>query len=224
MYCNRAFNEAPLVTEALKWYHCSYTKMFHGSDKPRIGLGTVEWRIRCISADQDFWRFFVYIWAGRVIFGRILRTQIAGRVNHSVGSVQEMWHWHMDNSGNTQLDELYTLVRQVRSSLQNKYVVPRVRLVVAKPFFSHAGAKLWNNLPNFLRSTISFPEFIKTCENTLFQSAKVRGPNRMKPESRAKPEKERGEGLGRWAPPRNFSEFRTSYRLIWCIVEREILK
>ena len=37
---------------------------------------------------------------------------------------------------------VYTSVRSVRSSLQNTYVVPRVRLEVAKQSFSYADAKL----------------------------------------------------------------------------------
>ena len=46
-------------------------------------------------------------------------------------------------------------------------------------------------------------------------------------ESRPTSEKERGMGLGRGLGEplsRKFSEFRTSNRSIWCIVEREILK
>ena len=46
---------------------------------------------------------------------------------------------------------VYTSVRPTRSSLQNTYVVPRVRLEVTKQSFSYAGAKLWNELPNVLR-------------------------------------------------------------------------
>ena len=56
---------------------------------------------------------------------------------------------------------VYTSVRPVRSSLQNMYVMPRVRLEVSKQSFDYAGAKLWNNLPNELRSTISHTEFKK---------------------------------------------------------------
>ena len=57
---------------------------------------------------------------------------------------------------------VHTSVRPIRSSLQNTYVVqlvPRVRLEVTKQSFSYAGAKLWNELPNVLRSTISYTEF-----------------------------------------------------------------
>ena len=53
------------------------------------------------------------------------------------------------------------------------------------------------------------------------------GRKRAKPESRAKPEKERGRGLGRGLGeplPRKYLDFRTSNRSIWCIVEMEILK
>ena len=52
------------------------------------------------------------------------------------------------------------------------------------------------------------------------------GPNQAKPESRAKPKKERGRGLGRGLGeplPRKVLEFRTSNRSIWCILETEIL-
>ena len=63
---------------------------------------------------------------------------------------------------------VYTSVRPVRSSLQNAYVVPRIRLEVAKQSFSYAGAKLWNNLPNVLRSTISYTEFKKLVKTHYF--------------------------------------------------------
>ena len=52
------------------------------------------------------------------------------------------------------------------------------------------------------------------------------GPNRAKPESRAKPEKERGRGLGRALGeplPRKILKFRTSNSSIWCILETGIL-
>ena len=50
---------------------------------------------------------------------------------------------------------------------------------------------------------------------------------RANPESRAKPEKEWGRGLGRGLGellPIKVCEFRTSIRSIWCLVEKEILK
>ena len=49
---------------------------------------------------------------------------------------------------------------------------------------------------------------------------------RAKPESRAKPEKERGRGLGRGLGeplPRKILKFRTSNSSIWCILETGIL-
>ena len=63
---------------------------------------------------------------------------------------------------------VYTSVRPTRSSLQNTYVVPRVRLEVTKQSFSYAGAKLWNELPNVLRSTISHTEFKKLVKTHYF--------------------------------------------------------
>ena len=54
---------------------------------------------------------------------------------------------------------VHTSVRPIRSSLQNTYVVPRVRLEVAKQSFSYAWAKLWKWLPNVLWSKISYTEF-----------------------------------------------------------------
>ena len=63
---------------------------------------------------------------------------------------------------------VYTSVRPVRSSLQNTYGVPRVRLEVAKQSFNYAGAKLWNNLPTEIRSTISYPEFKKLVKTHYF--------------------------------------------------------
>ena len=51
---------------------------------------------------------------------------------------------------------VYTSVRPVRSSLQIAYVLQWVRLEVAKQSFIYSGAKLWNNLPSVLRSTVSY--------------------------------------------------------------------
>ena len=47
-------------------------------------------------------------------------------------------------------------------------VVPRVRMEVAKQSFNYAGAKLWNNLPTEIRSTISYPEFKKLVKTHYF--------------------------------------------------------
>ena len=63
---------------------------------------------------------------------------------------------------------VHTSVRPIRSSLSNTYVVPRVRLEVAKQSFTYAGAKLWNELPNGLRSTISYTEFKKLVKTHYF--------------------------------------------------------
>jgi len=62
----------------------------------------------------------------------------------------------------------FTSSRPIRSVMQNTYVVPRVKLEAAKHSFSYAGAKLWNNLPNDLRSKTSFQEFRRLLKTHYF--------------------------------------------------------
>ena len=75
-------------------------------------------------------------------------------------------------------------------------------------------------LQSFLQSLIKIVIKMKSFKGaTTIQ--KLGSPNR------AKPEKERGRGLGRGLGeplPRKFLEFWTSNRSIWCIDERKILK
>ena len=63
---------------------------------------------------------------------------------------------------------VHTSVRPIRSSLQNTYVVHRVRLELANQSSSYAGAKLWNELPNVLMSTISYTVFKKLLKTPYF--------------------------------------------------------
>ena len=55
--------------------------------------------------------------------------------------------------------KVFASIRPIRLSMQNTYVIPRVNTEVARHSFNYAGAKLWNELSNELRSTDSYIEF-----------------------------------------------------------------
>ena len=63
---------------------------------------------------------------------------------------------------------VYVSTRPIRSNQQNTYVIPRVKNEIAKHSFFYTGARLWNDLPNNLRSLTSLPIFKKQLKSHLF--------------------------------------------------------
>jgi hypothetical protein len=124
----------------------------------------------------------------QMVQNNLARVVSGARFSASVQPLLSSLHWlpveqrikykimtYMFKSGSNHLPEYltkdlvqYTSSRPIRSILQNTYVIPRVRNESTKRCFYYAGPKIWNDLPDNIRSTISFPSFKKQLKTYLF--------------------------------------------------------
>ena len=83
----------------------------------------------------------------------------------------KMWTWFLNQEWilcrSTCLEAWLFIHLSVLSDHHYRIHMSRVRLEVAKQSFTYAGAKLWNELPNVLRSTISYIEFKKLLKHII---------------------------------------------------------
>ena len=81
-------------------------------------------------------------------------------------------HKYLNGIGPSYLCELlnvYVPKRNLRSSLQNKLVVPKTRLrTFGDKSFSVTAPRLWNSLPDFVKSIGNFEIFKKRLKTYLF--------------------------------------------------------
>ena len=64
--------------------------------------------------------------------------------------------------------ELHAPIRDIRSSIQNVLVIPRVHIKYGEKAFSYCAPKLWNDLPLYMKlsSTLTLVTAFKTALKT----------------------------------------------------------
>ena len=67
--------------------------------------------------------------------------------------------------------QTYNPIRNLRSSDQNKLVIPFVRTKIASRAFSVAAPNIWNQLPETVRNSETIPDFRKNMKTFLFNRA-----------------------------------------------------